>query len=271
MGRKSKYNPELTPKERHRIADALYRMKVEGFNFPSTFDARNITNASSYASIRHQAAGQPGVTFSAIIWGKGGYVWSHPGEVPGDVAEERIQAEKDYNRAVSKAVKNSKRKLKRKDFPEYKIENVGPSSIGFDYTSIASEEGQQAVNKKYEENMIESTRRLKSLAKNPTKIIKRRVQTAYDNLLSSLNKTFNNEFVRGLIEDKVRGLGASGLDEWRKANGNALFSDFYGYNFMLGMSIGRVLKALGIDLDTEMPEGGTLEDYVMTAEATGVM
>lgn len=271
MARKSKYSSNLTAKERHRVADALYRMKVEGFNFPSTFDVGKITTASSYASIRHQAAGQPGVTFSAIIWGKGGYAWSHPGDVPGDVAEERIQAERDYHRAVNKAVMKSKGKLKRSDFPEYNVENVGPSSIGFDYTSIASEEGQQAVNKKYEENMIESTQRLKKLAKNPTKIIKRRVQTAYDNLLSSLNKTFNNQFVRNLIEDKVRGMGPSGLDEWRKTNGNALFSDFYGYNFMLGMSIGRVLQALGIDLDTEMPEGGTLEDYVMTAEATGVM
>lgn len=271
MARKSKYDPYLSAKERHRVADALYRMKVEGFNFPSTFDPRAITNASSYASIRHQAAGQPGVTFSAIIWGKGGYAWSHPGDVPGDVAEERIQAEKEYHKAVNKAVMKSKGKLKRSDFPEYNVENVAPSSIGFDYTSIASEEGQRAVNAEYEKNMIESTHKLRSLAKNPRKIIKKRMITAYDNLLTSLNKTFNNEFVRDLIEDKVKAMGPTGLDNWRKENGNALFSDFYGYNFMLGMSIGRVLKSLGIDLNTEMPDGHTLEDYVMTAEATGVM
>ena len=48
---KRKYAPGLTPTERHRISDALYRMKKEGFENVDQFDVSKITKVKTYDDI----------------------------------------------------------------------------------------------------------------------------------------------------------------------------------------------------------------------------
>lgn len=291
-GRKKIYNTALNKKERHRVSDAIYRMKREGYMIPEDFDYSAIYPARSYAEIKKQVANTEGVEYSGVRYGSRGKKYEKPGVTSGKVAYERQQAQREYEQAVKKEKSKLKKKglyytdkqlqkmkatlspeefkkktagkIKDEDFPSYDIFNVEPSYITNSYSpsDTATEEGQRKLNEQYTKNLKESTNRLKRLSKNPLSKVSQGIHQTYENLLSSFNKSFNNTEVRKLVMGKVREMGPYGLKKFYDANkDNFDFEDFFGYNMQLAFSISNIFTALGIDLNTTLSDGRTLQEY----------
>lgn len=296
--RKKKYNAKLTQKERHRVADAIYRMRVEGYIFPDGFDYTQIYPANNYKDIKKQAANAKGVTYSGRRKAAHGFIKEKPGNASGAVAYEYQEAHKEYKKSINK----TKRKLKKaglylsekdlqtmektltpdefkkkaagkftdSDFPKYDIFSVGPSYFDVSKADLTDPAYQAKVDKDYTENLKLESKRIKRLAKNPIEKPTQRMKQAKINLLSSLDKHFDNAEVRNLIEAKVKDMNYFALNKWQEEHkGEFDFSDFFGYNFKLYQSIGAIMQALDMDMDMKLSDGRTLQEYADDAMYNG--
>lgn len=252
------YAESLTRAERHRISDALYRMRKEGFIIPTDeylSIVGNIKDASTYATIRKQVVANENVTFRAVR-GKG----RAKGEVSGKLAEEYIQKSKEWNKQRRKAGK-----LARATAPEYKVAGVGPSPLQTQYMT------EKQVNKEFEKAFRKQIKRMETMT--PSQYANERIEMARENALKSIDTAvLSSPQIKQMLEQGINRMGDYELYNFLK-NHPDMTAPLYGSDqekLLLGGTSGvapviSILDAMGYDINqqsADSPRDESIADYV---------
>lgn len=259
------YNSDLTKQERHRIADAIYRMKLEGFKIPS-IDFSTISRASTYNEIRQQVAALPGVTFQAVqANGR-----RHPAIISAKLAEEYIEASRRWNTDRTKARKKGKELTK---LPRYDIRGIGGGKK--EYANLT----QAQANKRAESTIVKQLQKLYRYT--PETYERYREQVIRQNIYNSLNASIHNsKQILKLIRDHINNMSYKELVNFMDKN-RELTPRLFGSSAdelllptgSIKIPLLEIMKLMGINIlqkSTDSPnKNESIKDYVYWVNLNG--
>lgn len=274
---KRKYNPNLTATERHRVSDALYRMKKEGFEGVENFDVSKITNAKTYDDIYKEVVKyNPDLTFRPKDT-QGNAINTI---LPGAVGYEATKAKKEYNKALSRARftgekvaalkfniasynpkgfwnQKSNQTLYNKIFAKEinklyaRLPEAEKRKITTDvraYQDLQKKAISQAdaffekiMQEKFRHSILKMTAKIKA---GPHVIYMDRVRIARDNLVTSLKKHMTNTQLRQAISNALNSLSLDEFDTWLAKYEKDIQEEIYGYDAEMINNIEKWLPAL---------------------------
>lgn len=259
------YAEGLTKTERHRISDALYRMKREGFIIPTDEHldiVKNITDASSYQAIRRQVVANPNVEYEALRKDASGRYYRTGGRVSGALAQEYIEESTKWRKERAKIKR--KKEYEEDYIPEYRIKGVGPrteATIGMTRSEIS---------KYTEEAMKEQIRQMR--ATKPIDYPKKKDQTIRQNLETAVESSIL--YSPGLKQMLLEGydkMSRAELTKFTRLNKDLFEAQFHYYSGWLYGGDGTtapilaILKAQGYDVNAQAPDGEpdeTIAEYI---------
>lgn len=255
------YNKSLSRAERHRVSDALYRLRKQGFIIPDE-EVKKIKDASSYKVIEQQAVKLKGAVYQPYrSTGR-----RAPAAVPAKLGYEVIQEQKKYEKEKKKLAK------KVPDIeelaPSFRPESIGPSATEIRVGRMTKAE----VEAKTEKRFRETLKKLKKYT--PKELVEKRTKQTVENMLKSLRSCVRPYSV-GLynrIAKKLRAMSPSELKTFYDEVGQDVFEAMYLYDTnILKTGIGggetpisRFLDELGLDPNEEIKDGLTIGDIVET-------
>lgn len=264
---KRKYSSLLNKTERHRVADAIYRMKREGFRIPSALDLSKIEHASNYNDIRQQVATMPGVNFQAIL--KNGR--RSPAILPGEVAEHYIEASRKWNAERTKARKKGEELIK---LPRYDIGGLGGGKK--EYAGLT----QKQANARAYKTAKEQIKRMEMYS--PDTYMKFREGILRQNIYNSLNASIHKSVdLKKMIWSALSKMNYKKLAELLESDRETMTRLLESSADELLLPTGsvkipliQILIRLGIDVKQESKDsnikGESIMDYIMRINLKGL-
>ncbi|MBP3197680.1 MAG: hypothetical protein J6N21_11825 [Butyrivibrio sp.] len=253
------YNKALSKAERHRVSDALYRLRKQGFIIPDE-EVKKIKDASSYKAIEEQAVKLKGAVYQPYrSTGR-----RAPAAVPAKLGYELVQEQKKYEKEKKKLAKTVPDIEELA--PSYKPESIGPSAFEIRAGRMTKADVEAKTEKRFKEV-------LKTLKKyTPKELVEKRTKQTIENMLKSLRSCVRPYSV-GLynrIARKLRAMSPSELQDFYEEVGQDVFESMYLYDTnVLKTGIGggetpisRFLDALGLDPNEEVKNGLTISDII---------
>lgn len=258
---KSIYNKNLSKAERHRVSDALYRLRKEGFYIPKE-KVKYIKDASSYQAIYEKATSLKGAYYQPTrTTGE-----KMPAKVPGKLAYEVVQEQKKYERERQRLIK--KGRYGAEDIPEFKPQALGPSVP----------ERKRMTKEQVQEATVERFKKVSKTLKKytPSTYLQKRKDVTTENLLKVMRTTVR-PYSKKTYDAIAKVLRNMSPDEFMKMYDivgkdvfDALFIYFPSASKTGVMSdageivqpIYTFLEAIGLDVNMEVEAGLTIAEII---------
>lgn len=257
---KSKYYKGLNKSERHRISDALYRLRNQGFIIPDS-EVKKIKDASSYKVIEQQAVKLRGAEYSPI---KSSGKRQQP--IPAKLGYELVQEHKKYEKERKKEIK--KHGLKEEDIPEFSPKAIEPTATEKRYKRLTKKQVEEETLKRAKRNI----KRMKKYS--PAEIVAERTAQARKNVLKAMRTTVKPYSAKlyNMIRKSLNEMSSQEFLRFYDDVGRDAFDAMFIYQagaFRLGIGeeeqpIYKFLDRLGIDINDEIYKGVTIHDFVET-------
>lgn len=266
---KRKYAEGLTRQERHRVSDAIYRMKKVGFRFPESFDPSKITRVGTYNEIMENVVEDKNVLFQPFRKKvKHPYLYETP--VSGKIAVMYLEESKKWNQERTKMKKGGVQTTL--NVPKYDIKGVGPS-VGERMHMTAGE-----IRHKTEIAMLQQIEHMREWSPEDYKHIE--AERTRSNLKMAIeNSIINSPGLKQLLITGYNNISDEKLAQMSRVNRKMFEAQFeYFDGWLLGGDTGEppvlvILKSLGYDINMVAPDGvngESIAEYIQRRNILGM-